>query len=628
MLTQIREKTQGIIATFIIALIAIPFALWGVSSYFDGGTTLYVAKVNGAEITQQAYRAALEQFSGPERARIDNRQFRDLVLQGLIEQTLLTQDAVDQGLRLSDERLAQIIREAPYFQRDGRFDRQLYDTLLRREGIHPLDFEERLRRENLTGQLQRALSESAIVTDADVAAVVRLLQQQRKVSYAVIKSEAFSERVTVSPQEVEEYYAGHQDSYQIPEQVRIEYIRLALGDVGKDYHPSETEVQSAYAEEASQQAIPEKRRVSHILVKVAPGDAAVEKQALEKIQRIEKQARDGSEFAALARKQSEDSETVSRGGDLGDISRGMLPAELEQVVYRLKPGEVSQPVRSSFGYHLLKLTSYEPESQPSLASMRGKLVENLRKRKAEERFYELAEKFRTLVYEQPDNLVPAAQALDLEVQKSDWLTRSGGVGVLANPKVIEVAFRPDLVTQGRNSDAIEVNSETLVALRVVEHRPARAKPLADVRGQIERALKEERAREQARLTGAEWLTRLKQGTELKSLAKGAAFEYHPPVTITREHSQGLDRRLIPAVFTAARPEAAAAPVFDVVDLGPQGYAVFALYEVREGDPAKVDTALKERVRRQLVSRRGADYYANYRAGLKQTADIKIYQDKL
>ena len=627
MLAKIREKTQGIIATLILCFVAIPFILWGIGSYFEGSSSVAVAEVNGMEISQQAYRERLEELRAADPKRADNRAMKELILDSLIDQTLLLAEAEDRGYRLSDARLAQTIRDIPYFQRDGRFEPALYESLLRRQGMRTGDFETRLRRDNVAAQVQRGLSDSAFVTEADVAAMVRLLRQERHVSYTLLQPEGFLSKVNVSAQEVEDHYKSNQDSYRTPEAVRVEHLTLTAADVAKDMQPTEEELRQAYSTEAARFVTPEKRRASHLLINLpagAPEPAVQSAQA--RSADLAKQARAGGNFQALAKKHSDDKDSAVNGGDLGEIRRGTLPPELETAIFSLKPGEIAGPVRTQYGFHVVKLTSHTPEQRQSYESAKRELLEQVRKRKGEERFFELSERFRNLVYEHPEGLQTAAKQLGLTIQTGDWFTRSGGSGVASHPRVVTAAFEPDVLSQARNSDAIDVNPETIVSIHVVGHRPSTVKPLDEVRASIERTLKEQRAREQAKATADDWLTKLQQGTPLKELARQAGATLHASKALTREQTAGVDRRLAEAVFAAPRPQNSA--VHGQVDLASQGTAVYALESVRDGDPATADTALKEKARRQLLQRRGADYYTSYRSGLRKSADVKINADQL
>ena len=254
------------------------------------------------------------------------------------------------------------------------------------------------------------------------------------------------------------------------------------------------------------------------------------------------------------------------------------------------------------------------------------MIELARKRRGEEKFFELAEKFRNLVYEQPDSLAPAAKALGLETEKSDWFMRTGGPGVAANPKLAEAAFAPEVLSQSRNSDAIEIDGETLVAVRVTDRRPASRKPLAEVRSSIERVLKQQQAQDLARQLSEEWLRQLRQGTPLDRLAQQHGVKYQTPKPLTRDQSGGVERRIVEAAFRAPRPEAGK-PVYEAVEMGEQGYALVVLKAVRDVGADKIDPATLEKAKSLLITQRGVDYYANYRTGLRKNAKVKIYSDK-
>jgi peptidyl-prolyl cis-trans isomerase D len=516
MLAEIHEKVKGIFAAIILLLIGIPFVLWGVNSYFESGPSLSVAKVDGEPITQGDYRAALDQFRG----RVDPKTaetapFKQLVLDGLVERHLLERDATAQGYRVADAQLARVIRELPYFQRDGRFDPKLYDGLLRREGIGVAEFEQRLRGEIVTGQLQGGLSASRFVTAADVDTLVRLLRQERQVAHALIRTEPLTARARIDAQEIERHYVANGDRYLSPEQVRVEYVRLSTDRLAQGITPTEDELRKAHAAEGAKVAF-EKRRTE--------------------------------------------------------------------------------------------------------------LVRELRRRKAEERLFELSERFQTLAYEQPDSLTAAAAAVGAPIEQSGWFARTGGDGIASSPRVVEAAFSDEVLNQRRNSDPVEVKPGEFVAVRVLEHRPAARRPLSEVRSQIERELKQQKAQAEAQRIAQEMLQALNGGASLATVATKHGQAAMPVMTITREKAGGLDPRLVEAAFRLPRP--GERPVHGSVAFGTQGVAVFALTRVVDPDVRDADAALKEKARRQLLAHRGGDYYALYRAGLRQQANVKVFADRL
>lgn len=436
-------------------------------------------------------------------------------------------------------------------------------------------------------------------------------------------------KVTVNPQDIEQYYQSNQDAFRTQEAVRIEYVTLSAENAAQGATPNDDDLRQAYEAEAARYVTPEKRRASHILVSV-PGDAkedvvqAAQKRATELAAQVRAS---GANFSAIAKQRSDDKDSAAKGGDLGEIARdSTLPPELVAVVSKLKPNEVSEPVRTQYGFHIVKLTAYTPEQRRSFESVKRELGEQVRKRKGEERFYELAERLRNMVYEHPEGLAPAVQELGLKVQTSDWFTRAGGAGIAAQPRVAAAAFEPEVLRQERNSDVIELNAQTVMALRVSAHRPSVVRPLAEVRAGIERTLKEQRAREQARAAAEQWVQKLSQGGSLKDMARTDGVKIEPVRTITREQSAGMDPRLAAAVFAAPRPKDR--PVYGQLDLASQGYVVYALESVAEGDPRLVDRATRAKARRQLVQQHGAEYYTSYQEGLRQEAKIKINPEQM
>jgi peptidyl-prolyl cis-trans isomerase D len=629
MLSAIREKTQGIIATIILSLVIIPFALWGTYSYFQGSSNVNVATVDGTNISQQTYRLALDRLLGsnirPE--VLQSPEFKRQVLDNLIEQTLLVQNGVDQGYRVSDAELASMIRNEPQFKRDDQFDPTIYQAVLRREGLTEQSFEQRLRTVQIASQIQAGFRESALPFASEKNALLRLWLQQREFEYVVVGSARFISGSQVSEDAIKQYYESHPDQFKTPEQVRIAYIQLSVGNLARDYQPTEEQLRKAFTDEQGRYSTPDQRRISHILIEVPSGASKEdEAKALEKARAIEKKLRAGGDFAALAKENSADSATAGKGGDLGVVEPGALPKALEEAVKKLKPGEITQPVRTSFGYHIAKLTEYTPGTHKTFEQARADVEKLLRNRKAEEEFYQKVERLSNLAYEHSESLAPAAEQLGLKVSQSDWFSREGGPGIAANPKIVEAAFSPEVLQESRNSEAIELGQDKLVALRVTGHREASRKPLADVRGEIQTVLQRQQAEASASKLGSEIYAKLRENQSLAELAKANGLNLEQ-AQISRIDPKTVDRQLVTAVFKARVPQADK-PVFGEVDLQATGYAVFVLKSVKEVAPAEANDALVRRVETVLQQRHGAELYRDYLTRLRETADIKIYADNL
>jgi len=637
MLTTIREKTQGWIAAIILGAVTIPFALWGINTYFESGGRLNVAEVNGADISVDTYRRAIEdqrrslqQLLGraADPRLFDTPEFRQRVLDGLIDELLIAADVEKHGYRVSDAELGRQIRLAPQFQRDGQFDPKLYEALLRNAGLDVTGFEARLRRDVLVRQAESGFAQSAIVTPADIQTLLRLQAQQREATVAALKPARLRDRVKISTQAIEQEYAANAERYKTPERIRIEYIRLAAADLARDIRVSDDEIRKAMTEGAASAAGGEERRAGHILIKLLPGaDAQAEKAAMARVQELRAKLLAGADFATLARKNSEDPGSASQGGDLGFVGRGALEKEFEQALFALKrSGELSAPVRTRYGMHLIKLTGVKaPPATPAVT--RTKVEAEIRARKAEERFFELSEKFQNLVYEQPDSLKPAADLLGLRIESSGWFTRTGGgSGITAQAKVIEAAFDPEVLEQGRNSSPIELSRNMLVALRIAAHEPRSLRPLAEVRPEIEKTLLASAMQVEAERIAQEALGKLRAGESFEGVARQYGMDTQAARLYARK-AAGTDAQLLSALFKAAHPEGGK-PAYGSAVLADGGVAVFALKRVTEPEKPATMGAEADALRKLVEARRGREYLDSYRSGLRQQAKIKVYKDQL
>jgi len=636
MLQSIREKVEGWIASVIIGLITVPFALWGINSYFDGDSKIHVAEVEGVKIGVDGYRSALDQQRQSVKQYLgknfnpsltDTPDFKMRVAELLVQEVLVAKAARDEGYRVGDSQLAQFIKQDPSFQRDGKFDGAMYQALLRRSGMDARAYEARLRDDTVKRQFAAGFTETALIAGSDLAAVVGLLEQKREIGYVTFSPDRFAAKIQIAPAAVEAHYQTHSDQYTRPERVRIEYLVLSAEELAKKVKPNEDDLRKAYNDEITRFSTPEQRRASHLLVTLsATVGEAEQTQALAKIEGFRKQVTGGADFAQLAKQHSEDAGSADNGGDLGLIERGLFHPEFERAVLALKAGEVSKPVRTKDGYHLIKITSLKPEQRKPFAEVRDSLDKQLRKRLAEEQFFEMGERFRTLVFEQADSLQPAAEALGLKVAQTDWFTRAGGSGVAADRKVVDAAFDTELRAQGHNSPAIEA-AAGLVAIRALGHEPAAQRPLAEVHASIEQTLRQEAARSAAAKAGEALLTAAAAGGHLESLAKQQGLSYSAPKPFTRFQAPGLDPMLVEAVFKAARPAGDKA-VYDGAELLNGAYAVFGLKRVEPGKPEQADPKVMTQAKQLLSERRGAGVYSDYRSTLRKQAAVKINADKL
>jgi peptidyl-prolyl cis-trans isomerase D len=630
MLSTIREKIQGIFATVIIAMIVIPFALWGVNQYFEGDSKVTVAEVNGTEISHDDLQRQLDRYRGRVNPKmLETPFFKQQILNQMIQRILLQQAVQNGGYGVSREQLGALIRAMPEFQVDGTFNSARYEDLLRRSGQTYQGFEDSMRHQKMLDQLISGLKGSGFVTKQDEDRVLALAQQRRRIAVVTVSVDQLENGIKVSEKDLEDYYQAHQDQYRVPEQVRIAYIELSAKSVAATIKPTEADLKATYESEKSRFMTPPERRVSHILIPLSDSASPADVQkALKKAQDIARQAKAGANFASLARKYSGDSSTASRGGDLGTLSPGLLPKNLEAAIETLKQGGVTAPIRTRFGYHVAKVTQYKAGKVKSYAQVRQQLIALVKKEKGTRRYYDEVEKFNNIVYEQSDSLEPAAKALGLKVHTSDWFARTGGKGITANPKVTGAAFSSDVLLDKHNSDSLEIGKDSLLALRVVDHKAATVKPFASVRKEIVANLRKDRAQQEATRLGSEILTRARKSGSLEQAARGvAAARYHKPVVLTRYDTKATDPAVLQAAFAAPRPRDKKESLVNA-SLKDKGYAVIAVTAVMDGKASDLDKKKAKELQNALQARRGDDYFNDFISGLRKQAKIEIHEKAL
>jgi len=632
MLQSIRERAQGVVAWFIVILISIPFALFGINSYLGGGSEPVAATVNGQEITQNEFEKGYRDFRQSLRQRlgenyrpemIDEPKLREEVLQLMIRNNLLTQKSESMGLRVSDELVRQVIASIPGFQVGGSFNQDAYERGVRMQGLTPAGFEEQMRRGMVSEQLSKAVTISEFTTRSELESLVRLRMQQRTFSHLVIPAVRLLEGIEVPEQAIEAEYEANPDRFMAPERVRIEYLDLDLNSIAATLDADEETLRAYYNEHEDQYKTREQRRASHILIPVDEGspEADVE-QARAQIEDALQRVRGGEPFAEVAKELSQDPGSAEEGGDLGFFESGIMDPAFEEAVFGLAVGEISEPVRTPFGFHIIKLTEVREPVGKSFQEARQDVEQAYLKGEAGRLFYEYAEQLANISYEEPGSLQPAAEALGLEVKTSDWITRQGGQGILASPKVVGAAFSEDVMIAGNNSEAIELDPEHVMVLRVVDHEERTIRPLDAVREQIRDRLRAERAVEKARERGEALVTRLEEGQELDALARELGLE------VVAEKRVGRDEREYPAdliehLFTMPKP-VDDAKSYSYLAMASGDLAIVSLSEVVDGTMEDANEVGGEAALTDAMLRsRGKSYFQHLQANLHSQAEIEI-----
>lgn len=623
MLQNIRDNSQGWIAKTIIGLIVVLMALTGFEAIFQATShSQDAAKVNGQTISQNELSQAVDmqrrqlmQQLGKDfdPALLDEKMLREAALKGLIERKLLLQGAEDAKFAFSEAALDQLILQTPEFQVDGKFSAERFDAVIRQMGYGRMQFREMLAQEMLIGQLRTGLAGSSFVTDKQVEAFARLEKQTR--DFASLTFKANPAAVKVGDDEIKAHYDQHAKEFMTPDQVVIDFIELKKSAFFDQVEVNEEELKALYEKEVANLA--EQRQAAHILIEV--NDKVSDAQAKARIEEIQQRLAKGEDFAALAKEFSQDPGSATSGGDLGFAGPGVYDPAFEDALYKLNKDQVSAPVRTEYGYHLVKLLGVQAPQIPTFASLKDKLTRELKTQQVEQRFVEVTKQLEDAAFEASD-LAQPAQDLGLKVQTSAAFGREGGEGITANRSVVQAAFSEEVLEEGANSNAIELDPETVVVLRVKEHRKPEQLPLEAVAKNIQEHLAKEKATAELKAKADKLIAGLRDGSiPVVAEQDGQKWKTHEAVTRGQD---GIDPVELQAVFRLPKPESKDKPAYGSVVLGDGSLVVLQLKGVNEGSAATDEE--KAQIRRYLASRAGQQDFAAFRKHLEAAADVTRY----
>jgi peptidyl-prolyl cis-trans isomerase D len=621
-------KNRRIVVGVIIALLSIPFAFFGIDFYFRGGSGGdQVASVAGTGISGREYSEALrqrqeqlrQQFRGQvDQAMLDSPEVRRAVLDQLVDERVVYAAALKAGLTVTDAELQGIIVDIPAFREDGgtgKFSAALYQSALRNQGMSERMFEAMLRKDIILNRARQSVATTAFVPASVMERLYHLRAQEREVSQQVLSPEQFTSKVQIAPEAVKAYYDANQDQFKLPEKVRVQYTILSLEGIQHKVTLTPDQLEKYYEERRAQFEKPEERRASHILITVPAGATPEQKaKAREKAEALIAQAKKSPQaFAELAKKNSEDPGSAAEGGDLGFFPRGKMVKPFDDAVFGMKVGDIAGPVETQYGFHVIKLAGIKAAEGPKLETVKAQVEQELRKAEAGKRFAEAAETFSNLVYEQPDSLKPAAEALGLEVQTTGWITRQGSTDnpLLNNEKFLRALFSDDALKQERNTEAVEIAPNMLVSARVIEHQAATLRPFEGVRAEIVGRLTHDKAVELAKQEGEALLAQLQKGQ-----ADGRAWA--APQMVTRERRAGLHPEGVQAVFSA---DVTKLPAFVGMATPDGRYVIYRISRIV--DVQTVDAEARKMLARQLEQVLGMEADTARLNGLKQRTDVKI-----
>ncbi|CAE6922944.1 MULTISPECIES: SurA N-terminal domain-containing protein [Pseudomonas] len=624
MLQNIRDNSQGWIAKTIIGVIVALLALTGIDAIFTGTSNAQnAADVNGDKISSNELSQAVEmqrrqllQQLGKnfDASMLDEKLLREAALKGLIERTLLLQSAQDANFSFSDAALDQVILQTPEFAVDGKFDANRFDQVIRQLGFNRMQFRQMLKQEMLIGQMRAGLAASSFVTDAEVTEFARIERQTRDFATMTIKADDAA--VTLSDDDVKAYYEAQKSQFMSPEQVVLSYVELSKDSFFDQVKLDDKDLQDAYQAEIANLA--EQRNAAHILVEV--NDDTSDAEAKAKIEAVQKRLQAGEDFAALAKEVSQDPGSANEGGELGYAGTGVYDPAFEKSLYALKEGEVSAPVRSEFGWHLIKLLGVQSPTIPSFDSLKDKLVHDLKSQQVERRFVEVSKQLEDSAFEASD-LAQPAEELGLKVQTTEAFGREGGAeGITANRQVLQAAFSPEILEDGRNSSVIELDPNTVVVVHLKEHKKSQQLTLEQVADSIRVQLAHVRATDAAKAQGDELIAAMTEGkTPVEQAGEGG----WKVVEAATRNQEGVEPVVVQSVFRMPKPADSNKPNYAGVSLDNGDYVVIRLNGV--ASPSEPLTAEeKAAYARFLGSRAGQEDFAAFRKQLEAKADIERF----
>jgi len=640
MLQNMNQWAKGWMAWILVGGLAVIFAMWGISDFLTpSGGKQVAARVNDETISMQeldlVYDRMLkqqQQFFASNRMmgwEIDEKALKKQALQSLIDEKLLVQAVTKSGFAISDEQLDEYILAFPEFHEEGRFSNARFQEIATQMSMTPVQLKKKFHEYLLVGQLRNGVMNSAFLPEPELLKLIALLEQRREVGYAVLPVNRFFDKTNVTQEQMQAYYDKHKTEFVAPDQVQLEYVILSVADLAKNIQVSDQDINEYYQSNQKEFSSDELRRASHILITLPEdaSDAEVSK-ATKTLNDYAQQIKDDkADFNVLAKEHSQDVGSSDKDGDLGWFSAtDDQEGPLRNAIFSLKKsGDLSEPVRSKYGMHLVELTALKPAVLKPLAEVKDSIAKNLLHEKQSEVFLQKSDELSALAYEHPDSLEPAAQGLNLAINKTDFITQQGTPdGITANPQVIRVAFSGEVLQDKQNSELIDLGNDSVMVLRVATYKPAAVKSFDELKEDIKTVLTQEQAAEKVKQQGIAMVAELTRGGNPKSLASIANVSWQEQ-TLSR-HTQGVDPQVIRQVFSMKAPakdnkSSAFTPVSQGFSLANGDYVVAKLTAIEPGK--EDDKAQQQAYEDRLTELLSYTDYSLYTRGLLNHAKIEI-----
>ncbi|HWX66341.1 MAG TPA: SurA N-terminal domain-containing protein [Rhodanobacter sp.] len=628
MLQAMRNKMHGWPSIILLGVCVLAMSLFGMQSYFTSRNDTFVAKVGKHEISQNAFQerinqlrqqASAEQGEHFDASIFEKPEIKQRILDGMIDEQLLQQANTDWGMRVSDQSVRDYIAGTPAFQVNGQFDVTSYRGWLASQRKTPDMFENEVRTTLATQLLPAAINDSTLAGDAQVDHFLNLLTQRRDLRYFLLPRPTLADN-QVNDAQIETWYKAHQTDYMNPEQVSVKYIEVNGADLPLDAAPSEDDLKKRYADEKQRYVQPEQRLASHILINV-PANATPEqqKEVLAKAEKIATEANPG-DFAKLAAQDSQDLGSKRQGGDLGWLEKGVTEPAFDAALFALQKDQISKPILSSDGYHIIWLRDVRSGQAKPFDEVRDQLAKEALASVRDRTYNDVAGKMSDNTYQNPTSLEPASVALKLPIKETALFSRKGGEGLIANPKLLAAAFSDDVLVQGNNSGLIDLGNNHSVVIHVDKHVPAAARPLAEVRADVQKKILDERVAATEKKQAEDALARLRKGEAMPAVATSLGATITSMNDAVRQSK--LPAPLLTQAFLLPHP-VADKPQFAMVDMQDGSYALLAVDKVQGGDLSKVTPEQRESLRRQMTQAYGNETTRELLELLRAKAEVKI-----
>ena len=622
MLDKFRSVAQTKAAQVILALVLIPFALFGIDSYLNqAGNNLSIAKVDGYKIALPEYNRAIENVRNRmmsegkkvDPAMFDSFEFKESVVDGLITKQLINNDIKKSQFKITDQQLSQYIIGMPDFQKDGKFSQELYDKVLQNNQLNPKKFEESIRNDLLIQQVRDGLQKLTFIPPNNLTETLKATSQQREVTVAEFKTKEYMAKANISEKDMQAFYDQNKSKFLAPEQVKAEFVVFSITSILPSITVSEDEVKAFYKTNADKYQNQQQREASHILIAASKNAAPAEKakakaKAEDVLGQIKKNPK---QFEELATKYSQDPESAKKGGHLGAFGRGMMVKPFDDAVFSMKVNEISGIVESDFGYHIIKLTKVIGEGG-GFDAIKPQIKAELIYQKAQDKYAALAEDFSNKVYEQSSSLDVVSKKFNLPIQKTDWISRNEPDKFFKNEALMNALYSKESIKDRRNTEAIEVTPNNLISARVVDYKAQSTKPFAEVKKSIEDYLKFEAAKKLVATEGE---------AALKSVNDASRkIDWQATVLVDRKNTKGLSQAVTNHAYKMPTDKL---PSYSGFVDGNNGYVIVKVSKV--AFPNDDNEENKKEFASSYTEALSSEYLSAYLKGLKAKSSVSVNQ---